>query len=334
MSTYLAKISFVHPWAFFLLLLIPLLILWYWHRHRKLNSSIQFHSTEFLSSLKPTWKQRLMHLPFTFRMLALGFIIIALARPQSSTSRQETNIEGIDIVTALDISTSMLAEDFQPNRLEASKKLAQEFMDGRPNDRIGLVVFAGEAFTQCPLTTDHSVISGLFEDVKTGMIEDGTAIGDGLATAVNRLTSSQAISKVIILLTDGDNNRGNIDPASAAEIAKSFNIRVYTIGVGTMGMAPYPFKTPFGIQYQNVEVKINEDLLSQIANTTGGKYFRATDNNKLQQIYKEIDRLEKSRIDITEFRNKNEEFFLYALLALIFLFVEFLISRTVLRTLP
>jgi Ca-activated chloride channel family protein len=334
MSTYLAKISFAHPWVFFLLIIIPLLVLWYYYRHHKLNSNIQFFSTSFLGSLKPTWKQRMMHLPFILRLLSIIFIIIALARPQSSTSRQETNVEGIDIVTALDISTSMLAEDFQPNRLEASKKLAQEFIDGRPNDRIGLVVFAGEAFTQCPLTTDHGVISGLFEDIKCGMIEDGTAIGDGLATAVNRLSTSQAVSKVIILVTDGVNNRGNIDPGSAAEIAKKYGIHVYTIGVGTQGFAPYPVKTPFGIQYQNMEVNIDEDLLKQISSVTDGKYFRATSNNKLQQIYKEIDQMEKSRIDVTEFRNKNEEFFIYALIALLFLFVEFILSRTVLRTLP
>ncbi|MDO9512886.1 MAG: VWA domain-containing protein [Bacteroidales bacterium] len=326
--------SFAHPWVFFLLIIIPLLVLWYYYRHHKLNSNIQFFSTSFLGSLKPTWKQRMMHLPFILRLLSIIFIIIALARPQSSTSRQETNVEGIDIVTALDISTSMLAEDFQPNRLEASKKLAQEFIDGRPNDRIGLVVFAGEAFTQCPLTTDHGVISGLFEDIKCGMIEDGTAIGDGLATAVNRLSTSQAVSKVIILVTDGVNNRGNIDPGSAAEIAKKYGIHVYTIGVGTQGFAPYPVKTPFGIQYQNMEVNIDEDLLKQISSVTDGKYFRATSNNKLQQIYKEIDQMEKSRIDVTEFRNKNEEFFIYALIALLFLFVEFILSRTVLRTLP
>jgi Ca-activated chloride channel family protein len=218
--------------------------------------------------------------------------------------------------------------------LEASKDVASEFIKGRPDDRIGLVIFSGESFTQSPLTSDHSMIRNLFKDIKSGMIEDGTAIGDGMATSVNRLKESEAISKVIILITDGVNNSGSIDPYSAAEIAKLYGIRIYTIGVGTMGMAPYPVQTPFGIQYQNMEVKIDEAILQEVAELTGGKYFRATSNRKLQEIYEEIDQLEKSKIDVTEFSRKHEEFLPLALLALAFLALELLFRYTIFRTIP
>jgi len=228
----------------------------------------------------------------------------------------------------------MLAEDFNPNRLEAAKKVAEDFVAGRPNDRVGLVIFSGETFTQCPLTTDHSVLLNLFKDVKSGMIEDGTAIGDGLATAVNRLKESKAISKVIILLTDGENNMGALDPISAAEIAELYGIRVYTIGVGTLGTAPYPVQTPFGKQYQNIEVKIDEPMLNDIASMTDGKYFRATDNKKLEEIYHEIDELEKSKIDVTEFRKKNEEFLPLVLVAALLFLLELFLRNTVFRTVP
>ncbi|MCD4744699.1 MAG: VWA domain-containing protein, partial [Bacteroidales bacterium] len=226
------------------------------------------------------------------------------------------------------------AQDLRPDRLEAAKDVAIDFILGRPNDRVGLVIFSGETFTQCPLTTDHAVIKNLFKDVKSGMIEDGTAIGDGLATAVNRLKDSKAISKVIILLTDGVNNMGSLDPLSAAEIAKIYGIRIYTIGVGTIGMAPYPVQTPFGLKYQDMEVNIDEDLLRQVAVMTNGKYFRATSNRKLKEIYNEIDKLEKSKIDVTEFRKKKEEFLPFALWACIFLIFELIFRNTVFRTLP
>jgi Ca-activated chloride channel family protein len=275
----------------------------------------------------------LIHLPFVLRMLAASLLIVVLARPQSSSSWQDVTTEGIDIVMAIDISGSMLAEDLKPNRLEASKKVAQTFIGNRPNDRLGLVIFAGESFTQCPLTTDHSVILNLFNDVKSGMLEDGTAIGMGLATSVKRLKDSEAISKVVILLTDGDNNSGSIAPATAAEIAKEFGVRVYTIGVGTRGLAPMPYPDAFGrMRYQDVEVKINEELLTRIADMTDGKYFRATDNESLEAVYKEIDELERSKIDVTEYRKRKEEFLPFAIAALLLLACEVLLRQTVLRS--
>jgi len=328
------NIEFAHPFYFYALILIPLLGIWYYFRYKKLHANIQVSSLSLFQLQKAGWKVYARHLPFVLRMLALSALIIALARPQSSTSRQDVSVEGIDIVTALDISSSMLAEDFKPNRLEAAKNVVVDFIKGRPNDRVGLVVFSGETFTQCPLTTDHTVVRNMFRDIKSGMIEDGTAIGDGLATAINRLKNSAAISKVVILLTDGENNAGAIDPVSAVEIAKKFGIRVYTIGVGREGTAPYPFDTHFGKQYQNVEVKIDEELLTEVANITDGKYFRATDNRKLEDIYQEIDKLEKSKIDVTEFQKKTEEYLPLVLLALGFILLEFLLKNTVLRTLP
>ena len=233
----------------------------------------------------------------------------------------------------LDISGSMLARDFRPDRLEASKNVATEFISGRPYDRMGLVVFSGESFTQCPLTTDHAVLINLLREIQSGMIEDGTAIGMGLATAVNRIKDSQAKSKVIILLTDGVNNRGEIAPATAAGIAKTYGIRVYTIGVGTQGMAPYPVNTPFGIQYQDMPVEIDEAILKEISETTGGKYFRATDNNKLVQVYNEIDKLEKSKIDVRQFSRKEEKYFIPALIAFCLLAMEILVRNTLFRNL-
>jgi Ca-activated chloride channel family protein len=241
--------------------------------------------------------------------------------------------EGIDIVLTQDISGSMLSRDFKPDRLEAAKNIATEFISGRPYDRIGLVVFSGESFTQCPLTTDHAVLINLLREIQSGMIEDGTAIGMGLATAVNRIKDSQAKSKVIILLTDGVNNRGEIAPETAAEIAKTFGIRVYTIGVGTQGMAPYPVQTPFGIQYQDMPVEIDEGILQKIAQTTGGKYFRATDNDSLEKIYKEIDKLEKSKIDVRQFSKKEEKYLLPALIAFFMLVVEIIVRNTIFKNL-
>jgi Ca-activated chloride channel family protein len=267
-------------------------------------------------------------------MLTVALIIIILARPQTSFDRSDFKVEGIDMLLAMDISGSMLAEDFKPNRLDASKEVAMNFIDGRPNDRIGLVIFSSEAFMQCPLTIDHTRLKSLFSSVKSGVIADGTAIGDGLGLSVYHIRKSEAISKVVILLTDGINNTGSMDPMTAAEIAKKFGVRVYTIGVGTKGMAPYPFQTNYGIQYQNIEVQIDEDLLRNIAQTTGGEYFRATDKQKLDEIYKQIDRLEKSKIDVTKFTKKKEEYLVFALLAAGFFLLEILLKLTVYKKIP
>ncbi len=274
---------------------------------------------------------RLRHLGIALRCLAFAALIIALARPQSSLSWQNSTTEGIDIMIASDISGSMLAEDFQPNRLEAGKNIAIDFIKNRPDDRIGLVIFSGESFTQCPLTIDHDVLINLYKDIKNGMIDDGTAIGMGLATAVNRLKESEAKSKVIILLTDGSNNTGSIPPITAAEIAKQFNVRVYTVGLGTKGFAPYPVQTPLGIQYQRMQVDVDEVTLTKIANITGGRYFRATNNETLKNIYEQIDKMEKAKIDVTQYHKKTEMFLPFALIALLFLLLEFVLKNTVFK---
>lgn len=334
MINFIKNIEFANPEYFYFLLIIPLLIVWYILKNSASFAEIQFSGFSPFKNLKKTKKQRFYHMLFILRILSIVFLIFALARPQSKLSKQDVNIEGIDIMMAYDISGSMLAEDFKPNRLESARDVAINFINGRPNDRIGLVIFSGEAFTQCPLTIDHSVLKNLFLSVKSGIIEDGTALGDGLATAISRIKDSKAISKVIILLTDGVNNMGSVDPLSAADIAKMFGIRVYTIGVGTTGLAPYPFQTPFGIQYQNVEVKIDEALLKQISKITKGNYYRATSKTKLENIFKEIDRLEKSKIDVTEFHKKNEEFMYFVLIAALLLLVEIFLRYTVYRSIP
>ena len=319
---------------FFYLLIIPIAILiWYILKYKFVSSTILFSDTHSISKTI-TLKQRLRHLPYLLKIIATALLIIAIARPQSTANWEESATEGIDIVLAMDISGSMLARDLKPDRLEASKDVAMDFISKRKNDRVGLVIFAGESFTQCPLTTDHNVLLNLFKDVKSGMVEDGTAIGMGLATAVNRLKDSKAISKVIILLTDGVNNSGMVPPLTAAEIAQKFGIRVYTIGVGTEGFAPYPFQTPFGIQYQDVEVKIDEKTLQDIAILTDGKYFRATNNNSLKEIYKDIDTLEKSKIEVTEFHKRSEEFLPFALWAIGLLFLGFILQITYLKQIP
>ena len=316
---------------FFYLLIIPFVYtIWYFFKKRNINSEILFSNLGPLNKSK-TLKSKLRSLPQILNIIAICLLIIALARPQSSTNWEESTTEGIDIVLSMDISGSMLAEDLKPNRLEASKNVAVDFISKRVNDRIGLVIFSGESFTQCPLTTDHNVLINLFKDVKSGMVEDGTAIGMGLATAVNRLKDSDAISKVIILLTDGVNNKGVVAPFTAAEIAKKFGIRVYTIGVGSEGYAPYPFQTPFGIQYQDVEVQIDEETLQNIATVTDGKYFRATNNSKLKEIYKDIDKLEKSKIEITEFHKRSEEFSSFAIPAFLILLFGFILEKTYLK---
>lgn len=326
--------TYQNPEMFYLLLgLIPI-ALWYLLRFKRDTASIQISSTAPLSKTPITARHIFRHLPFLLQLIAMAFFIVVLARPQSSTRWENTTTEGIDIMISLDISTSMLAMDFQPNRLEAAKKVAMEFISGREYDRMGLVVFAGEAFTQCPLTTDRAVLLNLFSGIKTGLIEDGTAIGNGLATAVARLKDSDAISRVIILLSDGENNRGEVAPITAAEIARTFGIRVYTVGVGSVGTAPFPVQTPFGTQIRDMEVRIDEDMLRQIANITGGQYFRATNNLKLAEIYKEIDELEKSKIDVKEFSRRAEEFMPFALIGLLFLIASLALRVTIFRNIP
>jgi len=329
----MANIAFVNPEYFYLLLLVPFFIIWYFFKKQTIQADLLFSDTSDLEQEK-TLKNRLIHLPFILKLFSISLLVFALARPQSTSSWEDTTTEGIDIVLSMDISGSMLAEDLKPNRLEASKNVALDFISKRVNDRIGLVVFSGESFTQCPLTTDHNVLINLFKDIKSGMIADGTAIGMGLATAVNRLKDSKAISRVIILLTDGVNNQGLVAPLTAAEIAQKFGIRVYTIGVGTEGYAPYPFQTAFGIQYQDVEVQIDEKTLQDIATITDGKYFRATNNRSLKEIYEDINKLEKSKIETTEYHKRKEEFLPFALLSLLFLTLSFLLKSTYLKSIP
>lgn len=326
-------ITFANPDFLYLLLLIPVLAAFYIFKQHKASAAFQLPGLQQLANAGTTFRNYLRHILFVFRMFSVMLLIIVLARPQTTDRYQDVSTEGIDIILALDISGSMLARDFKPDRLEASKNVATEFISGRPYDRIGLVVFSGESFTQCPLTTDHAVLINLMRELQSGMIEDGTAIGMGLATAVSRIKDSEAKSKVIILLTDGVNNRGEIAPATAADIAKTFGIRVYTIGVGTQGMAPYPVQTPFGVQYRNMQVEIDEGILKEIAQTTGGQYFRATDNDKLVQVYNEIDKLEKSKIDVKQFTKKEEKYLNIALSAFSLLVLEILLRNTVLKKL-
>lgn len=323
-------ITFANPQVFWLLLILPLLPTWIMWRRKKLFGKLVVPTTAGLPPVKPAFNV-LRHAGTALRMIAITLLITALARPQSALSWEDATTEGIDIIIATDISGSMLSEDLKPNRLEAGKEIAVDFIKGRPHDRIGLVVFSGESFTQCPLTIDHDVLINLFKDISNGMIRDGTAIGMGLATATNRLKESDAQSKVIILLTDGSNTTGSIAPVTAAEIAQQFNIRIYTVGVGTEGTAPYPVQTPFGVQYQQVPVTIDEETLTQIADLTGGKYFRATNNEKLKAIYREIDQLEKAKIAVTHYQQKTERFFPFALGALLLLLVDFGLRHSILK---
>ncbi|WP_320113555.1 VWA domain-containing protein [Draconibacterium orientale] len=327
-------LTFKNPELFHILWVLIPMVVWYIFRQKKNTASIQVSSTASVIKAPKTIRHYLRHLVFVCLLIAISFFVVVLARPQSSRNWEQSETEGIDIVIALDISSSMLAQDFQPDRLEAAKNVAMEFISGREYDRMGLVVFAGEAFTQCPLTTDRAVLLNLFKDIESGMIEDGTAIGNGLATSVARLKDSEAISRVVILLTDGENNRGEVAPVTAAEIAKTFGIRVYTVGVGSIGTAPYPVRTQFGIQLQDMPVKIDEETLQEISSLTDGKYFRATSNTKLEEIYKEIDALEKSKIEVREFSRKSEEFMPFALLGALFLIVSLFLRLTILRSIP
>lgn len=326
------NIEFANPNLLWLLLIVPAAIVWYVLRHKKQEASVRFSDLSGFAKLPKTWKAYLRHLLFALKVAALALLIVALARPQSSSTNRKSNVEGIDIVMAMDVSGSMLARDLKPDRLTAAKEVASEFVEGRPGDRMGLVIFSGESFTQVPLTTDHGVMLNMLAEMKNGLIDDGTAIGDGLATAISRLKDSDAISKVIILLTDGMNNSGSVDPYTAAEMAKLFGIRVYTIGVGSYGTAPYPVQTPFGTQIQQMKVEIDEKLLQNIASSTDGKYFRATSTQKLDEVYQEIDKLERSKIEVTEFSRLHEEFYPLVAWALALLLLEFLLRKTIFRT--
>lgn len=320
-------------YLFLLLLLIPYIV-WYIMKWKNSQATLQVSDASIYAHAPKSYKNYLLHVPFVMRILALILLIIVLARPQSTDKWQNSEIEGIDIMLAVDVSTSMLAEDLKPNRLEAAKDVAASFINGRPNDNIGITLFAGETFTQCPLTVDHGVLLNLVNNIDCGLIEDGTAVGMGMANAVTRLKDSKAKSKVIILLTDGTNNRGDISPLTAAEIAKSFGIRVYTIGVGTNGTAPYPYKVGNMVQYVNMPVEIDEQTLTEIAKTTDGNYFRATSNSKLKEVYEQIDKLEKTKLNVKEYSKRQEEYLWFALAALMCLLIEVLLRNTVLKKLP
>lgn len=329
-------IIFAHPYLLLLLLIIPLMTVWYVMRYRKQKPALQFSNISLFKGLHKTFRQKAYPLLFVLRMIAVGALIIALARPQTKLSKKEMKVEGIDIVLTMDVSGSMLAEDFKPNRLESAKKVAADFIDGRKNDRIGLVVFSGEAFTQVPLTIDHNVLLKQLYGLKSGMIKDGTALGDGLATAINRIKDSEAKSKVIILLTDGINNQGSVDPQSAAEIAAQFGIRLYTIGVGTQGMAPYPFRSESGrVVYQNIPVELDEHLLTQMARSTDdGRYFRATNKKSLQDIFGQIDRMERSKIDVTQYAQTKDEYQIWLIIAGLALLLEIILGLFYFRSTP
>ena len=327
--------QFASPYFLWLLAVIPLMVVYYVWRTRQGGASIQVSTIDGVAEAPRTVRYYLRHLPFALRCAAVALLIVALARPQSVDEGSTSNTEGIDIVLAIDISTSMLAQDLQPDRIQAAKQVAGNFITDRPGDRIGLVAFAGEAFTQSPLTTDQGTLQTLLGRLRSGVVEDGTAIGNGLATAINRLRESDAKSKVIILLTDGVNNRGEIAPVMAAEIAKEQGIRVYTIGVGSRGTAPTPAIDMFGnMTFVQAKVEIDEKTLQEIADATGGRYFRATDNEKLRAIYDEINRLEKSKVEVADFTTYTEEYLRWVLAALALLAAEFLIRALILKRIP
>ncbi len=324
------NLTYQYPEYFWLFAIIPFMIAWYFYKKKNSQAAVRFSSTAGFKGADKNFMRYLRHILFVLRVLVVSLLIIILARPQSVITESNTT-EGIDIVIALDISGSMLAMDFEPNRLEASKNIAIEFINKQESDRIGLVIFSGESFTQCPITTDHATLINLFKEIKQGMIEDGTAIGHGLATAVNRLKDSDAKSKVVILLTDGVNNRGNIDPLTAADLAAKYKIRVYTIGVGKQGVAPYPVQTIFGTSTQNMEVEIDEENLKIISQKTDGQYFRAVNNESLKQIYKEINKLEKSKIRDKQLTQKIQHYMPLAIAAIILLLLEIILKLTIFK---
>ncbi len=328
---------FADPQYLLLLLILPLMVWWHWKAQRRNSGKLKYSDVGLLKSLRPTLKQRISRALYVLRVLAIALLILGLARPQSSSKEQEIRTEGVDIVLALDVSSSMLAEDFKPrNRLEAAKMVAKDFIKGRHNDRLGLVVFAGESFTQCPLTLDYGVLLSLLDQVKVADKDwDGTAIGMGIINAVDRLRDSKAKSKVVILLTDGVNNRGQIDPVTAARIAQAFNIKIYTIGAGKRGTAMYPVDDPIlGRHYVPMQVQIDEETLRQIADITGAKYFRATNSNKLKEIYREIGEMEKTKIEVKEFTRYSEYFIYFVALAFVLLLTELILGNTVFRRIP
>ncbi|MGN0068799.1 MAG: VWA domain-containing protein [Prevotella sp.] len=331
--------EFANKEYFFLLLLLIPYIIWYFLYRKKSEPTVRMSDTFAYLSAPVSWRMRIIHLPMVLRCLSFIMIVIVLARPQTRNSWDKKSVEGIDIMLAMDVSTSMLAEDLKPNRMEAAKNVAAEFIAGRPDDNIGLTIFAGESFTQCPMTTDHGSLLNLLQSVRTdiaarGLISDGTAVGMGLANAVSRLKDSKAKSKVVILLTDGSNNMGDLSPMTSAQIAKSLGIRVYTIGVGTNKVAPYPMPVAGGVQYVNMPVEIDIKTLSDIAATTDGNFYRATNNRELSQIYKDIDKLEKTKMNVKTFSKRYEAYLPFAWMAFVFLFLEILLRLTVLRKLP
>ena len=326
--------TFATPQMFWLLLVLPVMVYVHFWRESQRLSDFRYPTISRARRLDRTWRVRLRHVPFFLRLAATALLIVVLARPQLFDKEVKRSVEGIDIILCLDTSTSMAAEDLKPNRIEAAKTVAVEFVEGRLSDRIGIVPFAAQSFTQCPLTTDYSVVVSLLEDLHMGMVEDGTAIGMALATALNRLRDSEAKSKVVILLTDGQNNRGEIDPLTAAQAAQALGIRVYTVGVGTRGEAPYPVETVFGKRYQNVPVNIDEEMLQEIARLSGGKYFRATNNRALREIYTEIDRLERTRVSVEEYRRVAEMFGPWLLAAILLIVLDALLSATIVRKVP
>jgi Ca-activated chloride channel family protein len=325
-------ITFAHPYFFALLALVPLMIWWQRAGKTKQQATLRMTTLQGIAKVNRGRKVGIQKWLFRLRIVAIILLIAALARPQRTNTTTNNDTEGIDMVLSMDVSGSMLAEDFKPNRIEAAKKVALEFVDMRPSDRIGLVIFSGESFTMCPISIDHIVLKEQLIASKSGMIQDGTSIGMGLATAVDRLRRSQAKSKVIILMTDGVNNTGLIDPVTALEIAKAFKIRIYTIGIGTQGMAPMPVQTPFGLQKQMVPVEIDEPIMKRMAQETGGKYFRATGNRRLKAIYEDIDKLEKTKIEVTSYKRYAEEYLPFAIMAMVCLGLEMLLRYTVLKS--
>lgn len=331
--------EFANKEYFVLLLLLLPYIIWYLLYRRKSEPTMRVSDTHAYMYAPMSWRQRIVHAPMLLRCVCFVMLVCVLARPQTHNAWDNKSVEGIDIMLAMDVSTSMLAADLKPNRIEAAKNVAAEFISGRPNDNIGLTIFAGEAFTQCPMTTDHKSLLNMLMSVRTDIaasntISDGTAIGMGLASAVARLKSSKAKSKVIILLTDGSNNMGDISPMTSAEIAKSMGIRIYTIAVGTNKVAPYPVPVAGGVQYVNMPVEIDTKTLADIASVTDGNSYRATNNRELSQIYKDIDSLEKTKMNVKRFSKKYEAYQPFAIAALVMLLMEILLRLTVLRRIP
>lgn len=333
---HLSHITFANRWVLWLIPVVAILaIVWWYLRQRKQYPTLTFSDTSAFKGFQSPIKGVLKKYAPLLRILSIGFLLVALARPQNSYDESSSTTEGIDIVLAMDVSTSMLSQDFKPNRLEAAKSVALDFVEGRPHDRIGLVVFAGESFTQCPVTIDHTIVKNQLKDIKNGILEDGTAIGMGLSTAVQRLKDSESKTKVVILMTDGVNNRGIIDPRMAADIAVQFGVRCYTIGVGKNGQALTPVAMgPNGLIFDYAEVQIDEALLRTIADKTGGKYYRATDNRSLKGIFEQIDKLEKTKINVSAWTHKTEKFHLFALIAAALLLIEWVLRYTVLRSIP